>query len=195
MEKLINEIKTVLLHPVQAFASIKDEQTTRMEMTKRFLLYLAAVPVAAGFLGKVVIGQNIVYVRYYHVPFFSGLIWAILLFGLSILGVYALSLIVNFLSPKFGGVQDDVSAFKLTVYSFVPLFVLGVSGLIPVLVGLHILGLYGIYLFYVGLPMMMQVSEEKALPFTVILSLVGIFITLLVYRLAGLVILDALPGL
>jgi len=195
MEKLIKEIQELLRHPAQLFQRIRDEETSQSEITKTYLVYLAAIPAVAGFLGKVVIGQNIAYVRYYHVPFFSGLVWAALLFGLSILGVYAIAFIVNFLAPKFGGVQNDLNSFKLIVYCYLPLFVLGVSNLIPALVGLHILGLYGIYLFYLGLPIMMQVPEEKTLPFTVIISLIGIFVTLLVYRLAGLVILDAMPGL
>jgi len=188
MEKIIHTIQELLRNPTQFFLQLKEEQTTQMEITKTLLVQLAAIPAIAGFLGKVVIGQNVAYVHYYYVPFFSGLLWAIFLFVLSILGVYAVAFIVNIMAPKFGGVSDDVSAFKLTVYSYLPLFVLGVTGLIPALTGLHILGLYGIYLFYLGLPTLMQVPEEKGLPFTVILSLIGIFIALLVYRLAGLVI-------
>jgi len=195
MEKLINEIKELLLHPVQLFQRVKEEQATQVEITKTFLIYVAAIPAAAGFLGKVIIGQNIAFVRYYHVPFFSGLIWAVLLFVFSILGIYAVAFIVNYLSPKFGGVHDDLGAFKLTLYSFIPLFVLGISSLVPALAGLYILGLYGVYLFYIGLPVLMQVPEEKALPFTVVLSLISIFSTLLVYRLVSLVIVDSLPVL
>lgn len=195
MEKLINEIKELVLHPTQLFQRLKEEQTTQGEITKSLLVYITAIPAAAGFLGKVIIGQNIAFVRYYHVPFFSGLLWATLLFAFSILGIYAVAFIVNYLSPKFGGAHDDLAAFKLTVYSFMPLFVLGISSLIPALAGFHILGLYGVYLFYIGLPVLMQVPEEKALPFTVLLSLISIFSTLLVYRLAGLVIVDSVSML
>ena len=195
MEKLIHEIQELLRHPAQLFQRLKDEETTQKEITKTLLVYFAAIPAVAGFIGKVVIGQNVAFVRYYHVPFFSGLLWAALLFGLSILGIYAVAFVVNFLTPKFGGIQSDLDAFKLTVYSFIPLLVLGLSSLIPALVGLHILGLYGIYLFYLGLPIMLHVPEEKALPLTIIISLIGIFVTLLVSRIAGLVILNAVSGL
>lgn len=195
MEKLINKIKELLLHPAQLFQQVKEEQTTQAELTKTFLIYVAAIPAAAGFLGKVIIGQNIALVRYYHVPFFAGLLWAVLLFAFSILGVYAIAFIVNYLSPKFGGAHDDLGAFKLTLYSFIPLFVLGIAGLIPALAGLYILGLYGVYLFYIGLPVLMQVPEDKALSFTVILSLISIFLTLLVYRLVSLVIAHSAPVL
>ena len=92
------------------------------------------------------------------------------LFVLSIIGVYVVSYIVNGLSVNFGGEKNELDAFKLTVYCFIPVMVLGAFSLIPALSGLYILGLYGIYLFYIGVPVLMNIPEDKALTFTVIVS-------------------------
>jgi len=194
MEKLISEIKDLILSPLQLFEHLKLEETTKSEITKSILVYVAAIPVIAGFFGRVIIGYNVPFVGYSHVSFFSGLIWAVVLFILTIVGVYVISLIVNGLSPNFGGIKSELYAFKLTVYSFIPLLTLGIFSLIPALSGLYILGLYGIYLFYVGLPILMEIPEEKALTFTVIVSLISIVITILFYRLAGLAIVTNIPS-
>lgn len=198
MEKLIHEIKELLLTPAKLFERLKQEQTSQSEITKTILFYVAAIPAIAGFIGRVVIGYSGPYYGFYahsRVPLFSGLIWAIVLFVLTIIGVYIISLIVNGLSANFGGSRNELNAFKLTVYSFIPLLVLGLFSMIPALSGLFILGLYGIYLFYIGVPILMEVPEEKALTFTVITSLLSIVITVLFYSIAGKVIFSHMPNL
>ena len=194
MEKIISEIRDLLLHPVQTFVRLKAEEDTRSKLTKSVLLYLAAIPAIAGFIGRVVIGQSVPFVGYYHVPFFSGLLWALLMFALGIVIVYLVAFVINGLSPNFGGERSQLNAFKLSLYSFMPLFVLGVFSIIPALSGLYILGLYGIYLFYVGCPVLMSCPEDKALPFTVVVSLLSILFTVLFYRVAHLAIVNNMPN-
>ncbi|MBN1560445.1 DUF1282 family protein [candidate division KSB1 bacterium] len=193
MEKLIGEIKELVISPLRLFERIKRQETTRSEITKSLLVTVAAIPAVAGFFGRVIIGYNVPFAGYSHVSFFSGLAWAVLVFVLTIAGIYVISFIVNSLTAQFGGIKNELNAFKLTAYCFIPLLTLGVFSLIPALSGLYILGLYGIYLFYIGVPVLLQVPEEKALTFTVIVSLVSIVITILFYRIAGLAIVTNMP--
>ncbi|MBN1479209.1 DUF1282 domain-containing protein [candidate division KSB1 bacterium] len=198
MEKLIHEIKELLLAPAKLFERLKQEETSQSEITKTILVYVAAIPAIAGFIGLVVIGSSGPYYGLYthsRVSIFSGLIWAVVLFVLTIIGVYLVSFIVSGLAPKFGGIKNELNAFKLTVYSFVPLLVLGAFSMIPALSGLFILGLYGIYLFYIGAPILIEIPEEKVLTFTVIVSLISIMITILFYSIAGKVIVTQVPNL
>ncbi len=195
MEKLISEIRDLFRAPLKVFTELRTTETTQSEITKTMLVYVAAIPAVAGFIGRVVIGYNVPFVGYAHVSFFSGLISAVLLFVLAIIGVYLVSFIVNGLVGNFGGERNELNAFKLTAYAFTPLFVLGLFSLIPALTGLYILGLYGIYLFYIGAPVLLDVPEEKTLTFTVIVSLISILITILFYRIAGLVVVSNMPSL
>lgn len=194
MEYLIHQIRDILIHPSKAFSELKEKQVTQGELTRKFILYLAAIPPIAGFLGKTIIGQSVPFIGYYHVPFFSGLLWSVLLYLLSIAGIYLLSIIVNSLSVNFGCVRDEVASFKLVMVCFVPLFILGFCSIIPALTGLFILGLYGIYLLYIGLPILSSCPEEKVLSFTVVISLIAIILTLLFYRIAGLAIVKSMPN-
>jgi hypothetical protein len=54
---------------------------------------------------------------------------------------------------------------KLSVYSHTPLWLAGIFLLIPGLNFLLILGLYGLYLMWVGLPTLMRVPNERSLPY------------------------------
>ncbi|RPI00575.1 MAG: YIP1 family protein [Calditrichaeota bacterium] len=194
LEKLIQEIKECVLTPTTTFARIKDDSRSITELTSELTIYLAAIPALAGFFGRVIIGHNVPFAGYYHVPLFSGLVWAGLLFLLSLLGVYGLAYLVAHLAINFAGQKDEVAAYKLVVYSFMPVFVLGIFSIIPALSGLYILGLYGIYLFYIGCPILMECPEEKALPYTVIVSTAGIITTVLLHRIAGMAIAASAPA-
>jgi len=194
MEKIIRDIRDLIVNPVQTFERLDAEETTQSQLTKSMLLYLAAIPAVAGFIGRVIIGHSVPFVGYYHVPFFAGLLWSVLMFVLGVAIVYLIAFIINGLVGSFGGERSELNAFKLSLYSFMPLFVLGIFSLIPALMGLFILGLYGIYLFYVGCPILMRCPEEKALPFTLVVSLIAILITVLFYRVAHLAIANNMPN-
>ena len=48
--------------------------------------------------------------------------------------------------------------------------------LVPALSFLQILGLYSLYLLYLGLPLLMKAPEERALVYTVVVIVVGMVI-------------------
>ena len=63
---------------------------------------------------------------------------------------------------RFGGLADRASAFKLVVYGSTAAWVAGVFQLIPGLGLLALLGLYSLYLYYVGATPVMRVPQDKA---------------------------------
>jgi hypothetical protein len=68
------------------------------------------------------------------------------------------------------GKKNFAHAVKLSVYSHTPLWLAGIFLLIPGLNFLLILGVYGVYLLWIGLPLLMQVPKEKALPYAVVVT-------------------------
>src|SRR5262249_35318860 len=71
---------------------------------------------------------------------------------------------------RFGAEKNFPNAVKLSAYSHTPLWLAGIFLLIPGLNFLLILGLYGFYLLWVGLPMLMKVGNDKALPYAAIVT-------------------------
>jgi len=188
VEKLVEQVKDILVTPKPTWVHLKNEELEEKEITRNYLVYLAAVPAIAGFLGKSIIGQNVPFFGQYRVPFFNGLLWAALIWGLSIAFVYVNSWIVNSLAERFAGQKNQNAAFKLVAFSFIPYLLAGVFNIVPGLSGLYILGLYGIYLFYVGVPILMQCPEEKALPFTIFSVVICLIVSAFFSFLASLAI-------
>ena len=84
--------------------------------------------------------------------------------------VYIIAAVIDLLAPIFGGKKNFGNAVKLSVYSHTPLWLAGIFLLVPGLNFLLMLGLYGIYLLWVGLPMM-GVPTYRALGYAVIVTI------------------------
>jgi hypothetical protein len=67
------------------------------------------------------------------------------------------------LAPVFGGKRDLLSALKLIAYSYTPAWLASFLYLAPDFVLFGILfGFYGVYLLYVGLPILMDSANDEA---------------------------------
>ena len=87
------------------------------------------------------------------------------------------ALVIDALSPTFGGEKNFMQAFKVAAFAPVASWLAGIFSIVPALSILGLLGLYSLYLLYVGLPRLMKTPAEKALPYTVVVILVGIVIS------------------
>jgi hypothetical protein len=99
---------------------------------------------------------------------------------LSLVMVFVLALIIDAMAPTFEGTKSQVSALKLSAYASTAAFVGGIFSLLP---SLSVLGavaaLYGIYLLYLGLPVLMKCPVDKAIAYTavvVVCAIVGGFV-------------------
>jgi len=169
MLTVINRVKSILFKPNSAFDEIKVEAVTENELFTEYLIFVAAVPVIAGFLGSLFDGEN----------FFRALLWSVLFFGFSIAGVWATAKVLSFFAPSFKVEQDYIAFLKLSAYAFTPIFLACIFFLIPPIYGFSILGIYGFYLFWTGLPRLVNCPQEELFNFRFI-GLIVIAITILV---------------
>jgi hypothetical protein len=122
----------------------------------------------------------------YRVPLLSGLVSAIVNYVLTLGMVYVVALIVEALAPTFGGSKNRLQALKLVAYGSTASFVGGVFYLLPSLSPLALLAsLYSIYLFYVGLPVLMKCPQDKAIPYTVVVGIAAIVAGLVIGAIAA----------
>jgi hypothetical protein len=177
-----------MVAPKTEWAVIDAEPATIGDIYRNYLVYLAAVPAVAGFIGTSLIGQTLPLIGVYRVPVVSGILTALLTYGLSLAGVYVLALIIEKLAPTFNGVPNLLSAFKLAAYSVTPAWLAGVFSILPPLAILGILGLYSLYLFYIGLPVLMRSPPEKAMLYTIAVIIAAIVLNMLIVLVIGLLI-------
>jgi hypothetical protein len=146
-----------MLSPRTEWQVIEQEPSRPSELLI-YVAVLAAIPEVANFIGQSLIGG--------YKPMVPSLLRAIIAYGVTFAMVYIIAGVINLLAPRFGGKKNFRNAVKLSVYSHTPLWLAGIFLLVPGLSFLLMLGLYGIYLLWIGLPMM-GVPRYRALGYAV----------------------------
>lgn len=183
---IIARAKEILLKPKDTWPVIKDEVTTVKEIFTGYVAILAAVPAIAGFLGNQIFGFNIPFWGRYRINFFDGLAETIVSYILTLAGVYVAALVVDALAPTFQAKKNNVNALKVIAYSLTASWVIGVIRIIPDFTALAFLGfLYSLYLLYIGLPYLMECPAEKALGYTISITVVIILVSIIVGIISG----------
>ena len=154
---LVARVKAILFSPSATWRLIADEPSSAAAIYGRYVAPLAAIGVIAAFIGQTVIGYNVPLLGHMRTGIVAGLGAAVLGYLLSFVGVFVIAWLVDVLAPTFGGERDSLRALKLTAYSYTPAWVAGSLQLLPALSVLALLaGCYGLYLLYLGLPVLMR---------------------------------------
>ncbi|MGA7981722.1 MAG: Yip1 family protein [Chromatiaceae bacterium] len=184
--KLIDRVKKILLQPKTEWDVIAAETATTADLYRGYIAPLAAIGPVASFVGLSLVGVNLPFAGTYRAPIGSGITTAITAYVFALAAVYVLALIVNAFATTFGGEKNQLQALKVVAYSSTPGWVAGVLQVLPMLGILALFAsLYGIYLLYLGLPVLMKSPPEKAGRYTVVVVLCAIGLSILIAVLAG----------
>ena len=181
---LQQRVKNILLQPQREWAAIHAESTTEAEIWRGYVMPLAAIGPVASWIGMTVFGMSLPLGVAGRTSPVSGLARAIVSYAMGLAGVWVLARIVDTLAPRFGGQRNPGQALKVVAYSATAAWVAGIFGLIPALSVLGLLGLYSLYLLYLGLPVLMKAPAEKALPYTIVVIIIGIVVAMVVGAVA-----------
>lgn len=171
---LVERAKGVILNPKGEWSAIEAEPTSALDLYRNYIMILAAIPAIANFLGNWLFGFSRGQLGTVHTSFLGGLGRAVLQYSLTLPLIYLVALAISHLAPSFEGRKNDLNALKLVAYSYMPAWLAGAFGLIPGLRWLDVLGLYGLYVFYLGVPRMMKCREDYADVFTAAALALGI---------------------
>jgi hypothetical protein len=157
---VVQRAKAIIKTPKTEWLAIELESGEPAYLFTNYVAILAAIPVVCGYFGRLIFGVS-------HVGFFAGLAGAAIHYLLTFGFVYAMSLVIDGLAPTFNVQKNQPNALKLVVYAMTPVWLVGVFSLIPFLRVFSLLGLYSLYLFWLGLPVLMKAPQEKAAVYTV----------------------------
>jgi hypothetical protein len=186
---LVDRVKNILLKPTPTWQVIEPEPATVGSLYKGYVIPLALIPAICGLIGQTVFGASAFGITV-KTPIVMALVSAVIGFGLSLVMVYVLGLIINALAPTFEGQKSQIQALKTATYSMTAGYVAGVLAIFPplgilgALLGL-LISLYGLYLLYTGLPVLMKAPKEKALPYTAIVVLIAIVCGFIIAGITG----------
>lgn len=191
---LVERVKGIILRSSETWAEIKAEQLTIGEMYKSYAVILAAIPAISQFIGNSMIGYSFMG-THFRMGFGSAFSSAIVSYVLSLIGIYIVALIADALAPSFGSQKNITNAFKAVAFSMTPSWVAGVLYIFPPLSILVLLaGLYGLYLFYLGLPLLMDTPKDKALGYVIVVIVVTTVVFVIILGITRAIFMSGTMG-
>ncbi len=186
---LIDRVKNILLTPKTEWEVIEKESATTADLLKNYAAPLIVIGALASFIGLGGFGFS------FKLGFVDGLVQTVLRIVLGLVAVVVVGYIIDALAPTFGAQKNLSQAMKTAVYSFTAAWVAGFLGIIPALglIGL-LISLYGFYLLYLGLPVLMKCPPEKAVPYTVVTVIAAIVVMVIIGVVVSAVTPSRMPG-
>jgi hypothetical protein len=192
---LVDRVKNIILTPKTEWPVIASESTSVKDLYLGYAVPLAAIGPVAAFIGLCLFGFAFLFAAGFGMPIVWALSQAIVHYVLALIGVFIVALIIEALAPTFGGTKNRLQALKVAIYASTPGWVAGVLFLLPALGILAILAsLYGIYVMYLGLPVLMKSPQEKAVPYTAVVIICAIVVFAIITVVVSLMGGFAIPG-
>lgn len=171
---LYHRTKYFIINPGMAWEVVHREERPMKFVRGSFFMPLIILVSVSAFLG------SMFFINTTLKPMYSVLA-AITTFLFLYLGVYASAFIVREIMRALDLGHDFLVAFKLVAYSMAPIFLsLTVSRLFESLLFINVLGLYGLYIFWIGMETMINPPDHKKLPMLIatVVSMLIIFLLL-----------------
>lgn len=152
-------------NPKQEWQAVKEQNTERIIGGLTHTLLIAILPSLFAFISSVFIGWNMGVDKHIFLTPMSALVIAMAMYVALVIGVLALAYITYWMSVTYGSSPTIAQAIELAVYTATPIFMASIAALYPQLWFLMLVGLasvaYSIYLLYIGVPILMQIPEER----------------------------------
>jgi len=178
---IFTRAKNILLTPATEWLVISGETETPRTLLVKYVIPMALVPAIASFIGYGLIGVHAIFLK------FGGIQWGIAMavnsFVTSVVGYFISTYVVDALAPSFDSPKDVGRSAQLVAYSYTAAWAAGIFYIIPSLSMLAILGLYGIYLFYLGIPVLKSTPEPKRIIYLAVSAVVIIIVAAVVNRI------------
>ena len=144
-------------------------------------MILALIPAVSTFIAMSLIGFSVLG-QIVRISLLSGIVNMVIGYVAWLLMIYVIALLTDLLAPSFNAQKNPMNALKLIAYSSTPSLLGGLFVLVPILSSLLALAasLYSVYLLFQGIPVMMDVAREKALPYTAVLTIGSIVAAVLI---------------
>lgn len=171
---IVMRVVHILAQPRSEWDVIRQERTDLQTLYLKYICILAVIPAIASFIANAFVGS----LTAGRISVGAAFGAAVTGYVLSLILVFVVALIADSLAPTFGGRKNVDQALKLTAYSMTASWVAGAFAFIPVLGWLISLlgGLYALYLFYLGAPVLMKTPESKTIGYTAVTVAITIVI-------------------
>ncbi|TAD89693.1 MAG: DUF1282 domain-containing protein [Bacteroidetes bacterium] len=185
---LIERVKNILLKPKQEWLEISSETATPGQLATGYVLPLAGLSAAAAFIGMGLIGTTTFGIKVGG-TINHGINQAVMVLVTSLVSFFITTYVVDALAPSFKSEKDLGKSAQLVAYASTASYVGGMFSILPAIAILgSLLGLYGLYLLYLGLPILKKTPDEQRIPYLVVSILVLIVVYFALTIVIGLIL-------
>jgi len=180
---LVERAKNMIVSPKTEWNSVAAEEPNIQQILIGYVLPLALIPTLAAIIGWGAIG--ILGFTSFTYGIAMGLVQLINAF----LSVLVAGFVIDALAGSFSSTKNMGRAVQLVAYSMTPIWVFGILNIIPAIGWLSfLLGLYSLYLIYLGLTPLMKTPEDKK----AVYMIVSIVILVAVYWIISIILTSIL---
>ena len=184
MTNLQTRVKGILTNPTAEWLAIAAEPDDVAAIYRNYIVFLAAIPAISLFLGLTIVGIPL-FGRY---GISAALGSAVAMYVSSLIAPFIAAVVLEKLAPRFQSSGSTARALKLFAYASTPVWVAGVLYLLLALAPLVMIAvLYAIYLFYLGVPVLMKTPQDKVVPFMVVAALLIVVLNVVLRWIVALV--------
>ncbi len=193
---IIDRVKNIFLTPKTEWPVIDQENDSISTVLTKYVLPLVLIGALAAFIGYGFVGYDMIIAKVKGIR--SGVYFGVSHLVAQIISFYVASYVIDALAPSFGSTKNLGKSAQLVAYAGTPAYVAAMFMFLPSLGFISLIGLYGIYLFYIGLPVVKNTPEDKRIGYMIVAALViilvGMVIQWLAHMVLNMVIGDPLAG-
>ncbi|WP_370277429.1 Yip1 family protein [Pontibacterium sp.] len=168
----------ILYHPKDEWGMIRKEHYSTFHIFVAQISILAAIPAVSLFIGTTQIGWSVAGTDYVRLEVMSAFMAAIAFYFAMWFAVGVIAYAIHWMEKTYGGKVSFDECMVLTTFTATPLFLSGLAGLYPMLWFNVIVGMialcYTVYLLYTGVPIIMQIPEDRGFFFSTSILTVGL---------------------
>ena len=161
---ILNHIWGLYAHPKDEWQTIEKRHESLL-YSFMHILVVALIPAICSYYAAAHIGWTIGVGDPIKISSSSAKIMAFSMYFALVLGVFALAVLIQWMAKTFDAKPSFIQSLELAAYTATPMLMVGITTLFPVLWFVALAGLaaltYSVYLLYSGVPIMMNIPEEK----------------------------------
>ncbi len=188
---MLSHLIGILFNPSEEWKKIRDVECTIGKCYCGYVFLMAAIAPISGYFGTTMFGWEIGARDAIKLSPDSALIIAITYYFVTLVGVFSMGLMIHWMGKTYEAEQNLSRCIRLAAFTATPLFLIGIVQLFPILWLNFIIGLpalaYTVKLLYTGLPIMMEIEENRGFLFSS--SILAVGMVALIAMLAAMAIL------
>ncbi len=164
--------------PADGWLAIRNANLSVSEVYFRYVIPLALITPVCGFIGATQVGWPVAGADKLFMTPASAFRIAVLSFVAILVAIMMIGKLVQWMGQTYDANQPLSRCVSLAAFCITPLLFIGVATLYPPLWFIYLLGLpalgYSVFLLYTGVPIMMEVSNDRGFLFSSAILTVGL---------------------